>query len=95
MEGKIMKREDLKVPAEKLRYVVDPQSLDFKDTTEVQPLRKFVGQKRAKDALRFALEMQAPGYDAFVSGPPHSGRKSLVHQQLERAAKKKKETIWI
>lgn len=88
-----MKREDLKVPIEKFCYVVDPQSLGFKDTTEVQPLRRFVGQKRAKDALRFALEIQALGYDVFVSGPPGSGRKSLVLREIELAAKEKKKQL--
>ena len=83
-----MKRNDLKVPVDKLRYQVDLESLGFQHTSEIAPIKNFVGQKRAVDALRFGLEIESPGYNVVVTGLSRSGRSSLVRQESEKIVKK-------
>ena len=41
-----------------------------------------VGQPRASAALAFGIAMSSPGHHVFVSGPPGSGRRSLVRQAI-------------
>lgn len=38
------------VPVEKLRWECDPRQFDFKCTSELAPLREFIGQERATRA---------------------------------------------
>lgn len=84
-----MRTDHLKVPVEKLRYSVDLKTLKFENTSEVHPLKTFVGQKRAKNSLRFGLDIKSPGHNIFVTGLPNSGRTSLINQEVKNAAKKK------
>lgn len=41
-----------------------------------------VGQPRARAALAIGIAMSSPGHHVFVSGPPGSGRRSLVRQAI-------------
>lgn len=84
-----MKREDLKVPAEKLRFNCDPEIL--KASSEVEPLKdnEIIVQKRAIEALQFGLEIEAVGYNVFVTGLPNTGRTSLILQLIKDFAKRK------
>ena len=83
-----MERNDLKIPIEKLHYVCDLKDFDFKDTSEVAPLRNFVGQREAVRSLRFGLEIESTGYNIMVIGDHGSGRTSLVHRELDRLIEK-------
>ena len=73
-------------PAE-LRLTIDPASLGFADTTELQqePL-PWIGQTRAEAAARFGLGMDQPDYNLFVLGEVGSGRSSLLRQAMREAA---------
>jgi predicted ATP-dependent protease len=73
-------------PAE-LRLTIDPASLGFADTSELQhePL-PWIGQGRAEAAARFGLGMDPPNYNLFVLGEVGSGRSSLLKQAMREAA---------
>jgi len=71
------------LPAEKLRWRCDPQSLPFETTAEVEPLAGVVGQDSAVEALQFGLECGAPGQNIFVRGLSGTGRMRLVRRMLE------------
>jgi predicted ATP-dependent protease len=70
-----------------LRLTIDPDSLGFADTTELQhePL-PWIGQARAEAAARFGLGMDQPNYNLFVLGEVGSGRSSLLKQAMVEAA---------
>ncbi len=78
--------ETLALPPEHLHRTLDPASLSFETTAEVEPLTGVVGQPRAIDAIEFGLAIDAPGYNLFVAGAPGSGRESTVRGYLERFA---------
>lgn len=60
----------------------DPDSLGFATTADLTPSNGTFGQARADEALRFGMEMRAPGYNIFVLGPPGLGRYSVVQRLL-------------
>ena len=71
------------LPAEKLRWTCDPQSLPFDSTEDVEPNPGVVGQRAAVEALKFGLECDAPGQNVFVRGLIGTGRMLLVRSMLE------------
>src|SRR5512135_781800 len=74
-----------------LRLTIDPASLGFADTSELQDeALPWIGQARAEAAARFGLGMDQPNYNLFVLGEVGSGRSSLLKQaMLEVAASKR------
>lgn len=67
-----------------LRRLLDPASLPFDSTAEVDSLKGTVGQPRAVDALEFGLGIHTVGYNLFVTGAPGSGRATAVLDHLRR-----------
>ena len=78
--------EHLKVPVERLAPLCDPSTLGFKTTAEVEPLDGTIGQERAISALEMGLEIDAPGFNVFVSGALGTGRSSALRSYLDRIA---------
>jgi predicted ATP-dependent protease len=70
-----------------LRLTIDPASLGFADTAELQDeTLPWIGQARAEAAARFGLGMDQPNYNLFVLGEVGSGRSSLLKQAMAEAA---------
>ena len=65
-----MSIEHLRVPAEQLTKVCDPEELGFETTDEVAPLEGTIGQERAVSALEMGLNIDQPGFNIFVAGLP-------------------------
>ncbi len=78
--------EHLKVPVERLAPFCDPSTLGFTTTAEVEPLDGTIGQERAISALEMGLEIDAPGFNVFVSGALGTGRSSALRSYLDRIA---------
>ncbi len=76
----------LRVPVERLRRRLDPATLPFETTADVEPIVGTVGQPRALEALEFALEVPTYGYNVYVAGRPGSGRESTVLRLVEQIA---------
>jgi lon-related putative ATP-dependent protease len=81
------KNTSLEVGIDKLRWTLDPSSLPFETTSDIQPLQGIVGQNRALEALRFGVGMINSGYNIFVTGEPRSGRMAAVEAVLTEASK--------
>jgi len=69
--------------ADVLRWRCNPNVLPFKSTAEVEPVSEMVGQDSAVAALRFGLEIDAPGQNIFVRGLSGTGRLTLVDRLLK------------
>lgn len=72
------------LPSAELRWTVDPASLPFDSTAEVEPARTVIGQDAAVESLRFGLECYAPGQNIYVRGLTGTGRMTLLRQLLEQ-----------
>lgn len=76
------------VPVEKLRWRLDPATLAFETTQDLEPLKEIIGQNRGVEAFRFGVKMEKPGYNVFVTGAAGSGRMSTVKRLLEEMSQK-------
>ncbi len=78
----------LAISPEKLRWKLDPQTLPFETTEELDPLQEIIGQDRALEAFRFGLGVRKQGYHVFVTGSTGTGRMTTVLKILEEMAGK-------
>jgi len=69
-----------------MRRICDPAGLAFDTTADIDALDGSVGQDRALNSLNFGLEIDAEGYNLFVSGPPGTGRSSTLLSVLRPIA---------
>lgn len=76
------------VPIDKLRWTVDPATLPFSKTTDVEQLTDIIGQQRGVEAFRFGMGIDAKGYNIFVTGAADVGKMGMVRQLLENAVRK-------
>ena len=76
----------LRVPIKQLRRACDVRQLRFKTTADLTPLDGTVGQERAVSAMDFGLNIEADGFNLYVSGQPGSGRSTELNAQLARIA---------
>ena len=75
------------LPVSELRKTVDPSTLGFADTTELEPISGLIGQERALRAIEFGANMRSNDFNVFVLGPPASGKSTAVRQYLARKAR--------
>ncbi|MEO0091828.1 MAG: ATP-binding protein [candidate division WOR-3 bacterium] len=85
-----MKQNQFEVPLEKLRFICDPNKLNFETTDEVELCNEIVGQDRAVRALKLGLEIPSAGYHIFVTGLVGTGRTTTVKYLLDTVEKTKK-----
>jgi lon-related putative ATP-dependent protease len=71
---------------EKLFTPCDPGQFTFETTDQLETLDDFVGQKRAVEAVKFAIGIDREGYNLFAFGPEGTGKSSLVRRFLGRRA---------
>lgn len=76
-------RADIPLGASSLRWCCDDVLPFFETTDEVEPITGVVGQDDAIEALRYGLEVFAPGQNIYVRGIAGTGRMTLVRQLLE------------
>lgn len=71
-----------------LQHKVDPESLGFKTTADVEPPQEPVGQTKALKNLAFGLSMRGPGYNILVTEPEGTLCRQIVRARLEEIARK-------
>ena len=69
-----------------LRRPIDPASLGFATTADLDDLDEVVGQDRAVEAVEFAVGMRSEGYNLYALGPEGIGKQHVIRGFLERAA---------
>ena len=60
----------------------DPAAFAFETTAELDPPDEVLGQKRALEAIRFAIGMNRDGYNLFALGPPGLGKHAVVRRVI-------------
>jgi len=81
------RKKSKEVPVEKLRWRLDPSTLPFETTDDLDPIKEIIGQKRGVEALRFGINMDKSGYHIFVTGEAGTGRLATVRSLLHEIAK--------
>ena len=73
-----------KVSVEDLKCKNALDSIDFKTTEEITPIRGIIGQNRAVQAIEFGLKMRQKGYNIYVAGASGIGRSSYTYNLIEK-----------
>jgi len=74
------------LPAGELRRTVDPTTLGFETTNDLEPINGLIGQERALRAIQFGANMRSHDFNMFVLGPPASGKSTAVRTYLTKKA---------
>ena len=61
----------------------------FNNTSEIEPLKDFLGQDRAMTAMEFGLKIDNPSYNIYVAGEPGTGKTTYTMKVLETYANNK------
>lgn len=69
-----------------LRKACNPSNFKFQSTADLKPLKGIIGQERAVRSLTFGLDMEAPGYNIFLSGPQGTGKSTIARNLLDKKA---------
>jgi lon-related putative ATP-dependent protease len=64
----------------------DTAKFPFATTAELEDGIDIIGQERALDAARFAVDIKRPGFNLFVLGEPGSGRHAAIQRLLAAKA---------
>jgi lon-related putative ATP-dependent protease len=75
--------------AAELRWHCDPAQFAFETTRDLAELDEIIGQQRVVSAIRFAADMEYPGYNIFALGAPGLGRHSTADRFLRERAEKR------
>jgi lon-related putative ATP-dependent protease len=78
------------VPIEKLRWICPQDIFSFECTTDIEPLKEFIGQDRAIDSIKFGLAIERSGYNLFLTGLTGTGKATTVKGRLESFISEKK-----
>lgn len=80
-------KDKYRLPPQKLRRLCSIDHFQFTTTEELPHVREIIGQPRGVRAVEFGIDIDSPGYNIFMLGPPGTGRATAVRQFLERCAK--------
>lgn len=72
--------------AEQLYQVCDPDRFSFETTADLDDPDEVLGQKRALEAIRFAVGMTRDGYNLYALGPSGLGKHAVVRRIIEEHA---------
>ncbi|MCX7843649.1 MAG: AAA family ATPase [Clostridia bacterium] len=73
-----------------LRNECRPETLRFRDTSELEPLSGIIGQERAVKAIEFGLRIKTRGYNIYLSGMTGTGKTSYAEKFIKNIAQKEK-----
>ncbi len=73
--------------ANQLYQHCDPDSWQFKTTSELETLPTIIGQERALSAIDFGVNIDAEGYNLFIMGPAGVGKYTMIKRFLEEHAR--------
>jgi len=82
--GKAIDLKKYAIPLEKLRWICPPEIFNFECTTDIKPLKEFIGQERALDSMNFGLAVERTGYNLFLTGLTGTGKATTIKARLEK-----------
>ncbi len=84
------------LPAAALYRPTDPSGLGFATTDELPDVEEIIGQRRAVEAVEFAIGIRHEGYNLFALGPAGTGKHTVLRQFLAgQAAREPVPSDWV
>lgn len=78
------------VSYKKLKYICNPDILDFVTTEELDRNHDGIGQERGIESLKFGLNVDVNGYNLYLEGPSGVGKTMYTKDYLQKISKNKK-----
>jgi predicted ATP-dependent protease len=79
------------VPHDRISWNCPPDIFQFECITDIEPLKEFIGQKRAIDAINFGLSVERAGYNIFLTGLTGTGKAATIKARLENFLREREE----
>jgi len=86
--------EKYRISHEELRWVCPTDDFTFRCTSDIEPVKEFIGQERAISSINFGLAVERPGYNLFLTGLTGTGKASTIEERLKRFIREKKDSGW-
>lgn len=67
----------------------ESKDLSFTSTKSLEPINEFVGQSRAQEAVKFAMNMPDSGYNVYAVGRNGLGKRTMILRYLDQHRKHK------
>lgn len=83
MENSVDRRK-YAVPFDKLRWICPDDIFQFECTSDIEPLKEFIGQNRAIDSINFGLAVERTGYNLFLTGLTGTGKSATVKARVKQ-----------
>jgi len=83
--------EKFSVKKKDLRWICPEELLQFTCTTDLVPLKDFIGQERAVSSIQFGLAVGRQGYNLFLTGLSGTGKAVTIKAHLEKFLQSKAE----
>ena len=78
------------VPVERLHWICPQDTFQFECTADIAPLKEFIGQDRASDAIKFGLAVERSGYNLFLTGLTGTGKAATIKASLSKFIEERK-----
>jgi lon-related putative ATP-dependent protease len=78
------------VPVERLHWICPQDTFQFECTSDIAPLKEFIGQDRAIDAIKFGLAVERSGYNLFLTGLTGTGKAATIKASLSKFIEERK-----
>ncbi len=72
------------VPVERLRWICPENIFQFECTSDIEPLKEFIGQVKAVDAINLGFAVERAGYTLFLTGLAGTGKAATMRAKLSR-----------
>ncbi len=85
--------KEYRLSVEELSQEYDLSNLEFRTTAEIEPLQELVGQDAAIDTIDFALDIDHPGYNIFVTNFSGQRQMEYIRELVATKAKESQEEL--
>ncbi len=72
------------VPVESLCWICPENIFQFECTSDIEPLKEFIGQVKAVDAINLGFAVERAGYTLFLTGLTGTGKAATMRAKLSR-----------
>ncbi|WP_084670680.1 Lon protease family protein [Marinitoga hydrogenitolerans] len=71
-------------------FKINMPELNFDNTEKLSPMKDYIGQKRAYEAILMGLEIEQKTHNIFITGPVNTGRRTFAKNILSKYSTNKK-----
>jgi hypothetical protein len=86
-------KDKLRLEKEELNNYCSMCSYNFETTEDLEIIEGIIGQERAKEALKFGLDIRKKGFNIYVAGQWGTGRTTFLNKLTRKIAAKEEPPV--